>query len=170
MKVIFLDIDGVLNSQETFRKKYQLYKKTGKLSLEIDNEMLENLQKVVTETSAKVVLTSCWRNHFINLKNNIVAKTEKGSRLLKLFEDYNINVYDLTPYKNANRETEILMWLDNYNPESFAIIDNDYSYFDELLPYVIKTNSTGDYDLGLTYNKACESIKLLNENILKRVK
>ena len=35
MKIIFLDIDGVLNTSETFRKRRQKYKETKILDIEI---------------------------------------------------------------------------------------------------------------------------------------
>lgn len=38
MKVIFLDVDGVLNTQQTFMKIYEEWKKTGERRTEIDLE------------------------------------------------------------------------------------------------------------------------------------
>ena len=41
MKVIFLDIDGVLNCQETFIKRYEKKKITDFYELEIDINMVK---------------------------------------------------------------------------------------------------------------------------------
>ena len=54
MKVIFLDIDGVLNCGTTTELT-----KTGDRFVE--NKFIERLKKIVDETGAKVVLSSDWR-------------------------------------------------------------------------------------------------------------
>lgn len=43
MKVIFLDIDGVLNCQDTCIKRYEMKKITGFYDLEIDINMVKYL-------------------------------------------------------------------------------------------------------------------------------
>lgn len=62
MKVIFLDIDGVLNTQQTFMKIYEEWKKTGERRTEIDLERVGFLKEIVAATDAKIVLSSSWRS------------------------------------------------------------------------------------------------------------
>ena len=59
MKVIFLDIDGVLNSDEYVDK----VKKSDIQGIErdIDIEKVKLLKRAIDETGAKVVLSSSWR-------------------------------------------------------------------------------------------------------------
>lgn len=45
MKVVFLDVDGVLNTSKTFERVYHSFKNTGKKELEIDSFRLEYLKK-----------------------------------------------------------------------------------------------------------------------------
>lgn len=59
MKVIFLDVDGVLNSDEYIHKVIK--KKINGIESEIDVEKIKLLKKAVDETGANVVLSSSWR-------------------------------------------------------------------------------------------------------------
>ena len=62
MNLIFLDIDGVLNS---INKLIEVYKETGKphsgYAYPFDERCMENLQILVQETKSKLVITSTWR-------------------------------------------------------------------------------------------------------------
>lgn len=74
MKVIFLDIDGVLNtpSSESRCGEY----------IGIDDEKVENLKKIVENTKAEIVLISTWKKYW--------RKEEK----LKPLQDYSANYLD----------------------------------------------------------------------------
>lgn len=56
MKILFLDIDGVCNSEETFRKEPHQH-------FPIDPYMAFMVGKIVLDTGCKVVLSSSWRHH-----------------------------------------------------------------------------------------------------------
>lgn len=58
MKVIFLDIDGVLNSDEYIDRA----KNVQGIERHIDIDKVKLLKKAIDETGAKTVLTSSWRN------------------------------------------------------------------------------------------------------------
>lgn len=51
IKVVFLDIDGVLNTDKTTRRTTGGYRFVG-------SRQLKNLKRIITETKAKVVLSS----------------------------------------------------------------------------------------------------------------
>jgi hypothetical protein len=53
MKVIFLDIDGVLNSDQTSNPR--------KLPYIVDRKLLARFKRVLKHTCAKVVLSFTWR-------------------------------------------------------------------------------------------------------------
>lgn len=59
MKAIFLDIDGVLNSDEYFDKISNL--DIQGIEKEIDIEKVKLLKEAINETGAKIVLSSSWR-------------------------------------------------------------------------------------------------------------
>ena len=63
MKLIFLDIDGVLNSHDYFLKRYS---ETGKMQggirpESIDPDALRRLERILEETDAKIIVSSTWR-------------------------------------------------------------------------------------------------------------
>lgn len=58
MKVIFLDIDGVLNSDDYI----DIAKNSQAIERHIDIDKVKLLKKTIDETGAKTVLTSSWRN------------------------------------------------------------------------------------------------------------
>ena len=81
MKVIFLDIDGVLNSDEYIDRA----KNSQGIERHIDIDKVKLLKKAIDETGAKTVLTSSWRN-----SKDIVL-------LRELFAKYEI-YFDATPF------------------------------------------------------------------------
>ena len=72
MNIVFLDIDGVLNSRN---KLIELYYKTGKphsgTNYPFDEKCLENLKRLIEETNSKIVITSTWRKYEEDMKKLI---------------------------------------------------------------------------------------------------
>lgn len=110
MKVIFLDINGVLDTHETENV--------------CDVGNLMRLKKVVDETDAKVVISS-------SLKNSLLREGGIGYRLrywLCCLQEVGIEVIGYTP-KGKSREEEIALYLEsNLEIENFCIIDDDYDF------------------------------------------
>ena len=142
MKIIFLDIDGVLNSFQT-QPKEEIENMFG-----IHKVLVERLNDVVRKTDAKVVLSSTWR-HDKNWR-----KTMKESGL-------DFKFLDKTPdLRGEIRGNEIQKWLDKHqNVEKFCIIDDD----SDMLPEQ-KHFKTSIFLGGLTESICEEIIKYLNEN------
>lgn len=66
-KIIFLDIDGVLNDRETLTKKYP-----GSGIMGIDPYKVLLLSRIVEATGAEIVLSSSWRHgHYEELKKSL---------------------------------------------------------------------------------------------------
>ncbi|WHX98447.1 HAD domain-containing protein [Neobacillus sp. DY30] len=125
MKIIFFDIDGVLNTDRQIRIN-NLYQIEG---IKFDQEAMENLKKIIEKTKARIVITSTWRIH----------RRENGylwSELIRNFQVCDINtevIIDITPIIDTNmkleaRELEISKWLStNRNVEKFVILDDHWS-------------------------------------------
>lgn len=154
MKVIFLDVDGVLNSDEyikgTIKSNIQGIEK------HVDVEKIKLLRQAIDQTNAKVVLTSSWR------------LTKMAQELIKLLITYGIYV-NTTPYIRNERGLEIKQWLaDNQNVEDFVILDDEIfdSYDEGLMKKLVKiSNGNGhNFGEGLLPKDIDEIIKRLGRN------
>ena len=154
MKVIFLDVDGVLNSDQYFDKTKNL--DIQGIEADIDIKKIELLKKAINETRARVVLSSSWRY------------TRNGQQLKELLSNYGISV-DTTPFIQNKRGLEIKQWLaENQNVEDFVILDDEIfdSYDDELIKKLIKiSNGNGhNFGEGLLLKDIDEIIRRLGRN------
>lgn len=181
MKVIFLDVDGVLNTSETYEKVYNKFKTTGILDIEIDEFRLEYLKRIIDKTDAKIVLSASCRNLFIKENDKIIPISTKGDKIYNLLNSYDIEIYDITPSSfNANdRELQINEWLSNNSGiDNFIIIDDEPNLFKELLDRLIKTSKVKDNEMlmnmddcfGLSIEHISRAIEMLNQKkkVLKR--
>jgi hypothetical protein len=124
MKIIFLDIDGVLNTE-----KHIIYQVDNKMcngheaQFNFDPVAMSNLRELVIKTDANVVISSSWR-----------IGIEKGdpywSAILDNFAKYHVptQIIGFTPILNKQRGDEIRKWLEDnkeLNIESFVILDDD---------------------------------------------
>ena len=121
MKIIFLDIDGALNCNDTFKKIYYKWKETGIRDSYLDDDMFKRLKNVVDETGAKIVLTSTWRNDF-DLDLNAIR--ENGKSLVDKLNEYGLTIYDRFKKDIWSIGEEMTEYLSNNDIESFVIIDD----------------------------------------------
>ena len=136
MKIIFLDIDGVLNSDEYFDKIKNL--NINGIENDIDVNKIVLLKKSLDETGAKVVLTSSWRY------------TRKAQELKQLLLIYGI-IVDCTPFIDNERGIEIKKWLQEHNDvQDFVILDDEIfdSYDEKLMEKLIKISDTNGINYG----------------------
>lgn len=155
MKVIFLDIDGVLNCNQTTLDRvykinnnlpltefYKILRANGDpIYVDIDEKMVKILGKIVHLTGAKVVLSSTNRLEWIRGKDNLQSSYAKALQFL--FDKYNIDIIGVTPFLDLTlnqRGKEIEAYLKSHdNIEAFCIIDDDNLGFQAFNDYFIKT-------------------------------
>ena len=132
MKVIFLDIDGVLNSYIYDRERLE---NDGN----IDRTRLVILKELVDKTDAKIVLSSSWRNHW---DKDQTKCDEIGQEIASDFASAGLEIYDKTPKLGyLERSEEIKLWLkDKTNVEKFVIFDDNGYNWKELSDNFIQTN------------------------------
>lgn len=137
VKIIFLDIDGVLNT----------HKSVGRLGFDfIDHILVALVARIIEETQAKIVLSSTWR---IDEKDR--------TTVANALAEYGLEIHDLTPVMyQEQRRVEIQAWLDQNHVERFAILDDDPAA--EIQGNFFRTNE----NLGLTVKIAEEVIRHLN--------
>lgn len=163
-KVIFLDIDGVLNTKEWYSKVTNDTPKD-EYGYAFDPVAVANLDNIIKKTGAVIVISSSWKFYG-------VTKLKKMWKLRNLPGE----IIDITPNTisddillNANldemklgvcRGNEIKEWLSKHKSEisNYVIIDD----YDDLLPeqedYTVLTNSL----IGITEFDAEKAIKILN--------
>lgn len=127
MKVIFLDVDGVLNHVEWFQEEERLNRtksfKEGGDNLWIwinmvDPSRIKLLDQLVEKTDAKIVMSSTWR-----LSRTLKEIKDLFNNRLNLKAE----IIDKTPHYGCERGHEIGAWLVNSKDkiESFVILDDD---------------------------------------------
>ena len=162
MKVIFLDIDGVLNCDFTTNRVFGYDF--------VDDDKVERLKRIVDETGAKVVLSSTWRQGWYDFDNgkDDTIDSELFIALERRLLKSGIEMIDKTPMfrrRESVRGQEIAYWMEHYgqNVTSFVILEdweNLYPYNDDHIVW------TDGYD-GLTDQEADAAIKILNRVLTK---
>lgn len=155
MKILFLDIDGVLNSREYDRHR------NWNEQTDIDETRLPLVKEIIDKTGAKIVLISTWRSHW-NRDESLCD--EDGMYINRLFSKYGLTIYDKTPDLGllSKRKDEVKAWLAEHTGEveRFVILD-DYRFgWDGLSDFYIHTNP--NYGLGLEEEHVEKAIVLLN--------
>jgi len=136
MKVIFLDKDGVLNSDEYFDKIEKL--NVEGIESDVDVEKVKLLKEAVDTTGAKVVLTASARY------------TKNAQFLIQLLREHQI-LPDLTPFIDNKRGLEIKQYLSEHpDIEDFVILDDEIfdSYDEELMKKLIKISNGNGINFG----------------------
>lgn len=147
MKIIFLDKDGVVNSDKYFDSIKG--KEVSDLEYDVDLKTLDLLEKVASETGAKIVVSASARYS----KGAIPFLDELKRRKLYL---------DRTPLIHNERGIEIRQWLiDNPGVEDYIILDDEIyrSFDDKQKEKLVKTNGDGiSFGEGFTQKEAVEII------------
>jgi hypothetical protein len=121
MKIIFLDIDGVLNCDTTPNPR--------KFPYIVDKKLLARLKKLLERTGAKVVLSSSWRCDPVGL---FAAK------------HFGVPFIGVCPDKPSSpRRNEVLAWLSAHpRVTRYAVIDDEDDELDDL-PLFQPSSTTG---------------------------
>lgn len=127
--IIFLDVDGVLNSQAYFQSLKEIpVEEHGKFD-EISDYHLQMLAKIYHECNAKIVLSSSWRTLYDEKKPNDIPM-KMYQYLIDSLLKYDMQIVDHTPVIDCNRPLEILTWLEEHGGKEkykFISIDDDFS-------------------------------------------
>lgn len=147
MKVLFLDIDGVLNPFRT--------DEDGNIMTELSDNCVANLSRIVNETNCRVVISSTWKasNHLMDvLEEELFPKLPKGC----------VAGCTRTFIPQRKREIEIAEYLEEHSDEidNFVIMD-DYDF--ELESFLNGGHCViTDALNGLTKKDADKCIEILN--------
>lgn len=126
-KIVFLDIDGVLNSRRTVVAfgSYP-YTVTGLDRAKFDEVSVRLISGIIETAGAKVVLSSTWR---------------KDGNWHEIGPALGIPIIDKTPVGIGPRGSEIAQWLSEHaEVEQYAIVDDDSDMLPEQLPFFVQTS------------------------------
>ena len=188
MKVIFLDIDGVLNSNDWYvyrRDYYEMDDVKNQYPLyEFDPRAVERLNRIIKETGAKIVVSSSWRSgetveslQFLFDRVGIIGEVIGFTPHLWCKKPYE----DMDGYR-IPRGCEIDWWLDNHGDfqrinwskdeqvkyeersivKNYIILDDDSDMLYGQREHFIKTPNMH----GLTDELADKAIAILNSSLV----
>ena len=151
-KIIFLDFDGVLNTEHyQDLLQYQGKPWQDEYGAFFDPKAVKQLKRIIDATDADIVVESSWK--YLGL-----------DAMKELWKVRNLpgTIIDITPsLLGKNKGVEIASWLSKYAKQDirYVIIDDEYVILDSQLPHFILTNP---YE-GITEEQANRAISMLNE-------
>ena len=148
LKVIFLDIDGVVNDADWIvsqRDNCLLKGEQWTTDDAIDPNRIEILNRILVSTGAKVVISSTWRC------SSTPAQLQKH---LSHF-GFQGEIIGFTDDNNKSRFTQISDWIDNNSliVDDFIILD-DIAVIPDSLPKLQRFQHIVDDTVGLTNTDA----------------
>ena len=173
MKLIFLDIDGVLNPTHYMNAMYKLWKASFNEIKSHDEygqlffyHNCNALKKIVDETGAKIVISSTWRMagesemkalwQHRKLAGEIIGITPTETAVVESGE---AEFYDM-----VCRGMEIAHWIKHNNfTGNYVIIDDTEDMLKEQEQFFVVTNGF----VGLTFKDADKAIEILNRAVGK---
>lgn len=125
--LIFLDVDGVLNTTNSRASLYEV-KEDNVKALKILVEKLEKKGYI-----AKLILSSTWR---IGYEKDLDRCLPQIKRLVMELEEKGLSIYDKTPvFNEQTRDVEIQRYIRGYRLKKedflYLILDDDVSVFDK---------------------------------------
>lgn len=153
MKVIFLDVDGVLNCRSTEARCGHY--------IGIDDDKVQRLRQIVDATGAVIMLVSSW-------KDGWDREYKEDQDALANYLDRKLNaagmrILDKTEDNHHDRGAGILRWTEGRPVESFVILDDCLFDYREmgLLSRLVETTEGAD-DGGLQDVHVQRAIEILN--------
>ncbi len=169
MKIIFLDIDGVLNSAHWWKVRPPLdeYGNSDVHSRRsIDPTAVAHLNTIVEKSGAVIVLSSTWRTmHPLSYMQSLLKKRGFTGKIFAAtpdFASFSNPTDDEGNILYIRRGKEIQAWLDmlgpDRQPDSFVILDDDDD-MGHLSNCLVKTT----FQKGLTDEHVIAALEVLNQ-------
>jgi hypothetical protein len=172
MKLIFLDIDGVLALTHKDRDEY------GAL---FHPEFVENLKSIIDATGAKIVISSTWRASGLEIMQEMWIKRELPGEVIAItphslhrFRGLEIKEYlsNNMQFHRINYSKEVQKtYIETSKCKNYIILDDDSDMTYNQREHFIKcscnfTHPDSIQGYGLTKQCAEQAIKILNTDIV----
>lgn len=155
MKIVFLDIDGVLNCNAT----KDMFKYKGSNTLGIEQEKVQLLRQIIDKTDATIVLTSTWKDGWGVLDS---LCDESGEYLNKQLAKEGLEIFCKTEDLTMNRGEGINKFLKDFSMVTSYVILDDYLFEDfkmfDLTNNLVLINEC----IGLQQEDVFKAISILN--------
>lgn len=152
MKVIFLDFDGVLNIPP--------YLGRDKFGHIFNNKCVKNLETIIKQTSAKIVVSSTWRMDGTDVIKQLWKERSLPGEIIgctpRCHAPRTMTNEELMEYRG--RGLEIEEYINKHGIKKYCIIDDDSDMLPTQMDYFVKCN----FKTGLTKSLADLSIDILN--------
>ena len=165
MKILFLDIDGVINSNDNDFAMCELWKidnenkSRDEFGTLFDERCVRWLKWIIEKTNCKIVLSSTWRCVGLNKIQLMWEMRDLPGEVISLtpttVSTEIINLYAATN-NEADRGYEIQEWLDNNDWSKYCIVDDDNDMLSS--QNFIRT----DKKIGLDYKTSHSIVAVLN--------
>lgn len=172
MKVIFLDVDGVLNNKLFFKKRRIILKENKGIYIpRLDDKNFIALKTLVERTNAKIILSSYWRYYFDkNLMPNNNGLHNHGQDLTLKLRKHNLSLKDKTSTdltRFQKRGDIIKEYLHTHEDiDNFVILDDDNIMKEFTDTNLVQTKP--EYGLTMSDVKKAENI-LNNKTKVKKL-
>ena len=164
-KVVFLDIDGVLNTKWWYTQMDRNTPKD-KYGYAFDPNAVSNLKKIIDETGADIVISSSWKSFGISELEDMWQDRGLPGKLIGItpntVSDEMLLNADLDHMELFSiRGAEIKEWLTKHgkNVSHYVIIDDMDNMLTEQRLHFVKT----DPEIGITVEDAEKAIMILNQ-------
>lgn len=165
-KVVFLDIDGVLNA-EFWNENHQKEISDGQL---IDRDKVKLLAQLIGRTDAQIILHSGWRFWFDEEKKPLCPEAE---RLVEVLAGEGLAIAGFTPDLTTEeirrtkkfslvKADEILLWLKTHEDvEGWVVLDDLELHNACVKSHQVKTNQT----VGLALEDVEKAVEIVSRSV-----
>lgn len=151
MKILFLDIDGVLMSGDYLHQEVAAGRSSIPSNMVLPEDKILMLKEIIEATGAEIVLSSTWRIHddiFINLQRQLYK--------------HEMRIYHWTGPCRHTRADEIREWLNGKSVAKFCILDDCPEMAEFTTTNLVRTY----WDYGLQQEHVQLAIDVLNKEII----
>lgn len=152
--IIFLDFDGVLNTEQ-YQARLAVDRKANKDAWGplFDPRAVANLRTIIDSTNAGIVISSSWR--YIHCLGSL--------RMMWEVRDLPGEILDTLPCGATyiSRGEDICCWLNQYGQANYMIIDDLNDFYPSQQDRYVESNPI----VGITETDAVRAIKILNSSV-----